>query len=179
MDFDQLKSALQSLKGVSSYFRGCVVLSDFEKFCKDTFNFSSCRNIYVILIGNKGESIGHFILFYWISNASSCRCIIADSLGFQVSSIGQKRLQRILEFTKTTSVQSSSVAVQDRSSCMCGAWVIAFTIWLTNGYSLAEIERLLKHRNPKTNDQLLYSYLRDKIGLSNRPQLMRCKLLDN
>ena len=178
MDCAQVEAALGSMNAVKAYFRGCVSVSDFEPFCRATFDPSSSRNIYVVLIGNKREFIGHFVLFYWISHGTGYRCLIADSFGFQVSSVGQKRLDRILDFTKTTSVQVTKTPVQDSGSCMCGAWVIAFVIWLSNGYSLKQIEHFLEGRDPKINDIALYRFLKDNFGFFNRNQLIDCKLLD-
>ncbi len=164
----EIETILSKFPSTSRFYRDCCPvdsLSDSQnKFVQNS------SNIFVVNTANSDEKFGHWLLLFF--NSSNI-CYFVDSYGREPKEFDERISKFVAHFTKR--VIHNPRKLQQSSSCVCGLYVIFFSVFLCTGYSLTKIISWFSKPDLRLNDISVLKFLRKRVRLPKTSQLLECE----
>ncbi len=173
----EIEIILSKFPSTSLFYRDCRTIDSLSG-SQNKFVQNSC-NIFVVNTANSEEKFGHWLLLFFYPNSdsnienSANICCFVDSYGRELKEFDKKISKFVKQFTKR--IIHNPHKLQQSSSCVCGLYVIFFSVFLSSGYSLVEIVSWFSKLNLSLNDISVLKFLRKRVRLPKSSQLLECQ----
>ena len=127
--------------------------------------------IFIVLMSNKGENIGHFISIYLHEGGG---LTLFDPLGIDARSDIDVEILKLIK--PDTPLQFNRKKIQGPNSCLCAVYCIFVSLYLSRNYSFNAVLSWFG-RDRAWNDASIYSFFSKRLSPSMTVTLTPARML--